>query len=79
MRYDPGLCRELLRAATANGAAALSLPGGTLAQGSPADFTVVDDPTGSGCDFFRNLVDRTGRSNVRLTVVAGRTAHGDIA
>ncbi len=79
VRYDPGLCRELLRAATANGAAALSLPGGTLAQGSPADFTVVDDPTGSGCDFFRNLVDRTGRSNVRLTVVAGRTAHGDIA
>jgi len=76
VRYDPGLCRELLKAATANGAAALSLPGGTLAQGAPADFTVLDDPGGAGCDFFRNLVDRTGRSNVRLTVVAGRMAFG---
>ena len=79
VRYDPGLCRELLKAATANGTAALSLPGGILAQGSPADFTVVDDPGGSGCDFFRNLVDRTGRSNVRLTVVAGRTAYESTA
>lgn len=79
VRHGPDLCRELLRAATVNGAAALSLPGGTLDRGSPADFTVVDDPGGSGRDFFRNLVDRTGRQNVRLTVVAGRTAYGGSA
>ncbi len=76
---DSALCRELVRSATANGAAALSLPGGTLDRGAPADFTAVDDPGGEGGDFFRKLVERTGRSNVRLTVVAGRVAHGDAA
>jgi 5-methylthioadenosine/S-adenosylhomocysteine deaminase len=76
---DPTLCRELLRAATANGAEALSLPGGYLSQGAPADFTAVDDPGGAGGDFFRRLAEQTDRSSVRLTVVAGRVAHGDAA
>lgn len=70
------LCRELFRAATTSGAGALSLPGGILAPGGPADFAVVDDPGGHGGRFFRNLLERTGRENVRLTVVAGRPAHG---
>lgn len=73
---DGELCRDLLRAATENGAGALGLPGGILAPGGPADLAVVDDPGGEGDAFFRNLVERTGRGNVRLTVVAGRAAHG---
>jgi cytosine/adenosine deaminase-related metal-dependent hydrolase len=76
---DPALCRELVRAATANGVAALSLPGGTLDPGAPADFVAVDDPGDGEGDFFTELVERTGRSNVRLTVVGGHVAHGDAA
>ncbi len=74
-KKDAVLCRELFRACTEHGAAALGLPGGILAPGAPADFTIVDDPGGNGDRFFRELVEKTGRANVRLTVVAGRTAH----
>jgi cytosine/adenosine deaminase-related metal-dependent hydrolase len=76
---DPDLCRDLFRAVTENGASALGLPGGFLAPGTPADFAVVDDPGGDGDGFFTNLVEKTERPNVRLTVVAGRPAHGDAA
>jgi cytosine/adenosine deaminase-related metal-dependent hydrolase len=75
-KKDAALCRELFRAATENAAAALDLPGGILAPGGPADLAVVDDPGGEGDAFFRNLVERTERGNVRLAVVAGRAAHG---
>jgi len=78
-RKDAALCRELFRAATEYGAAALGLPGGVLAPGAPADFTVVDNPGGDGEGFFRNLVERTGKENVRLTIVAGHAAHGTAA
>ena len=73
------LCRELFRAATEHGAAALGLPGGILAPGEPADFTIVDDPGGDGDRFFRDLLEKTDRANVRLTVVAGQSAHGAAA
>ena len=69
------LCRELFRSCTEHGAAALGLPGGILGPGAPADFTIVDDPGGDGDRFLRGLVEKTDRANVRLTVVAGRTAH----
>ena len=71
---DAVLCRELFRAATENGAAALGLPGGILAPGDPADFTIVDDPGGVGDRFYRELLGKTDRANVRLTVVAGQEA-----
>ncbi len=74
---DRSLCRELVRAVTVHGSAALSLPGGRLCEGMPADFTVVDDPGGESDGFFRRLVDRTGATNVRLTVVSGRPAYGE--
>jgi aminodeoxyfutalosine deaminase len=74
-KKDAALCRELFRACTEHGAAALGLPGGILAPGAPADFTIVDDRGGDGDRFFRELVEKTDRENVRLTVVAGRTAH----
>jgi len=70
------LCRELFRAATEHGSAALDLPGGILAPGEPADLSIVDDPGGDGDRFFRGLLEKTGRENVRLTVVAGQTASG---
>jgi cytosine/adenosine deaminase-related metal-dependent hydrolase len=73
------LCRELFRAATEHGTAALGLPGGILAPGEPADFSIVDDPGGDGDRFFRGLLEQTGRANVRLTVVAGQPAHGAAA
>jgi cytosine/adenosine deaminase-related metal-dependent hydrolase len=73
------LFRELFRTVTANGAAALGLPGGLIAPGVPADLAVVDDFGGKGSALFRNLVGRTEKKNVRLTVVAGRPAHGDAA
>jgi cytosine/adenosine deaminase-related metal-dependent hydrolase len=73
------LCRELFRAATEHGAAALGLPGGILAPGAPADFTIVDDPGGDGDRFFMELLERTDRATVRLTVVAGQSAHGAAA
>jgi predicted amidohydrolase YtcJ len=73
------LCRELFRAATEHGAAALGLPGGILAPGEPADFTIVDDPGGDGDRFFGELLEKTDRSSVRLTVVAGQSAHGAAA
>jgi cytosine/adenosine deaminase-related metal-dependent hydrolase len=76
---DAEVCRELYRAATENGAAAVGLPGGILAPGAPADFTVVDDPGGEGDVFFRNLVERTDRPGVRLTLVAGLAVHGKTA
>jgi len=70
------LCRDLFRAATEHGAAALGLPGGILAPGAPADVAIVDDPGGDGDRFFRELVEKTNGANVRLTVVAGQSAHG---
>jgi cytosine/adenosine deaminase-related metal-dependent hydrolase len=78
-KKDAVLCRELFRAATEHGAASLGLPGGILAPGEPADFTIVDDPGGDGDRFFRELLEKTGRANVRLTVVAGQAAHGAAA
>jgi len=78
-KKDAALCRELFRAATEHGAAALGLPGGSLAPGEPADVTIVDDPGGDGDRFFRGLLERTGRANVRLTVVDGQPAHGAAA
>jgi len=78
-KKDAALCRDLFRAATEHGAAALGLPGGILAPGEPADFTIVDDPGGDGDRFFRDLLEKTDRAGVRLTVVAGRSAHGDAA
>jgi cytosine/adenosine deaminase-related metal-dependent hydrolase len=78
-KKDAVLCRELFRAATEHGAAALGLPGGILAPGEPADITIVDDPGGDGDRFFRDLVEKTDRANVRLTVVAGQSAHGAAA
>jgi len=78
-KKDAALCRELFRAVTENGAAALGLPGGILAPGGPADFTIVDDPGGDGTRFFKGLLEKTGRENVRLTAVAGRPAHGACA
>lgn len=74
-KKDAALCRELFRAATENGAASLDLPGGILAPGNPADFTVVDDPGGRGGRFFLDLLGKTDRDAVRLTVVAGQVAH----
>ncbi|HEX7520232.1 MAG TPA: amidohydrolase family protein [Candidatus Deferrimicrobium sp.] len=76
---DAVLCRELFRAATEHGAAALGLPGGILAPSEPADFTIVDDPGGDGERFFRELLEKTNRANVRLTVVDGQSAHGAAA
>jgi len=78
-KKDAVLCRELFRAATEHGAAALGLPGGILAPGETADFAVVDDPGSDGDRFFRDLVEKTDRANVRLTVVAGQPAHGAAA
>ena len=57
-KKDAALCRELFRAATENGVAALALPGGVLAPGAPADVTIVDDPGGDGDRFFRELLRR---------------------
>jgi cytosine/adenosine deaminase-related metal-dependent hydrolase len=78
-KKDAMLCRELFRAATEHGAAALGLPGGILAPGEPADFAIVDDPGGDGDRFFRELLEKTDRANVRSTVVAGQSAHGAAA
>ncbi len=78
-KKDAALCLELFRAATEHGAAALGLPGGILAPGAPADVAVVDDPGGDGDRFFRELVEKTDRANVRLTVVAGQSAHAAAA
>jgi cytosine/adenosine deaminase-related metal-dependent hydrolase len=78
-KKDSALCRELFRAATEHGAAALGLPGGILAPGEAADFTVVDDPGGDGDRFFRELLEKTDRANVRSTVVAGQEARGNAA
>ena len=78
-KKDAALCRELFRACTEHGAAALDLPGGILAPGAPADVTIVDDPGGDGDRFFRKLLEKTDRANVRFTVIAGRSAHGDAA
>jgi cytosine/adenosine deaminase-related metal-dependent hydrolase len=78
-KKDTMLCRELFRAVTEHGTAALGLPGGVLAPGAPADFAIVDDPGGDGDRFFRDLVEKTDRENVRLTVVAGQSAHGAAA
>ncbi|HEX8043123.1 amidohydrolase family protein [Candidatus Deferrimicrobium sp.] len=78
-RKNAVLCRELFRAATEHGADALDLPGGILAPGEPADFTIVDDPGGTGDRFFGELLEKTNGANVRLTVVAGQSAHGAAA
>ena len=78
-KKDAALCRDLFRAATEHGAAALGLPGGILAPGEPADFAIVDDPGGDGDRFFRELLEKTNGANVRLTVVAGQSAHGAAA
>jgi len=76
-KNDAELCRELFRAATENGAAALALSCGILAPGTPADLVAADDPGGDAAEVFRNLIERTDPRNVRLAVVAGRVAHGD--
>ena len=78
-RKDTALCRDLFRAATEHGAAALGLPGGILAPGEPADFTIVDDPCGTGDRFFGELLEKTDRASGRLSVVAGQSAHGAAA
>ena len=78
-KKDSVLCRELFRAATEHGTAALGLPGGILAPGEPADFTIVDDPGGTCDRFYRELLEKTNGANVRLTVVAGQSAHGAAA
>jgi cytosine/adenosine deaminase-related metal-dependent hydrolase len=78
-KKDAALCRDLFRAATECGAAALGLPGGILAPGAPADLTIVDDPGGDGDRFFGDLLEKTDRASVRLTVVAGQSAHGAAA
>lgn len=78
-KKDAMLCRELFRSCTEHGSAALGLPGGILAPGAPADVTIVDDPGGDGDRFFRELLEKTDRANVRLTVVAGQSAHGAAA
>ncbi|HAM32970.1 MAG: hypothetical protein A2X91_05610 [Deltaproteobacteria bacterium GWB2_65_81] len=78
-KKDAALCRELFQAATEHGAAVLGLPGGILAPGAPADFAVVDDPGSDKDRFFRDLVEKTDRANVRLTVVAGQSAYGGAA
>ena len=78
-KKDAAMCRELFRAVTENGATALGLPGGILAPGGPADVTIVDDPGGDGDRFFRELLEKTDRASVRLTVVAGQAAHGAAA
>jgi hypothetical protein len=39
----------------------------------------VDDPGGDGDRFFGELLEKTDRSSVRLTVVAGQSAHGAAA
>jgi cytosine/adenosine deaminase-related metal-dependent hydrolase len=78
-KKDAALCRDLFRAATEHGAAALGLAGGILAPGAPADFTVVDGPVGAGGRFFQGLLERTNRANVRLTVVSGQPARGAAA
>ncbi|HSL92866.1 MAG TPA: amidohydrolase family protein, partial [Candidatus Limnocylindrales bacterium] len=69
------LCRVLFRAATEYGAASLGLPGGSLRAGRAADFIVADDPGGDANAAIRNLVDRTGGKNIRLTVVGGTPRH----
>lgn len=69
------LCGTLFRAATGNGAAALGLPGGALRPGAPADFIVATNPGGEAGTAIRNLVDRTGGSDIRLTVVGGAHRH----
>src|SRR5512134_3285785 len=74
-RPEGGLCQALFRAATANGAAALRLPGGSLRPGDPADFIVADDPGGGADDALRRLVERTSGENVRVTVVGGTHRH----
>jgi len=72
---EDDLCRALFGAATENGAEALSLPGGTLRPGAPADFTLIADPGGEGGAAYRNLVERTGPASILATAVAGRRLH----
>ncbi len=72
---EDALCRVLFRAATESGALALSLPGGALRPGAPADFILVEDAGGDGAAAYRNLVERTGPGGVLLTAVAGRRLH----
>jgi formiminoglutamate deiminase len=73
-RFSPG---ELLAAATSHGAASLGLRPNTFAAGDPADFVELqlDSPRTSGADPER-LVTVATASDVRTTVVAGRTVHG---
>ena len=78
-KEERDLCRELFRAATENGAAALGLAGGILAPGTPADLVIVDDPGGVGEAPFAGLIERTEGRNVRLTVIGGCIVHGDAA
>jgi cytosine/adenosine deaminase-related metal-dependent hydrolase len=78
-KKDTALCRELFRAATEHGAAALGLAGGILSPGEPGDIAVVDDPGSDGDRLFRDLVEKTDRENVRMTVVAGQTANAAAA
>ncbi len=71
------LASALFRSVTANGTAALDLPGGSLRVGGPADFCVTDDPGGSDEAIFTRLLDGAGRGAIRATVVGGAGRHGD--
>jgi len=70
-RTGRDLWREVFRGATEAGAAALRLPGGTLAPGKPGDLVAVDDPGGADADLLVRLGERTGVRNVRLTMISG--------
>ncbi len=54
-------------------------PAGSSPRASRPISSIVDDPGGDGDRFFRELVEKTDRANVRLTVVAGQSAHGAAA
>jgi cytosine/adenosine deaminase-related metal-dependent hydrolase len=76
-RSAPALSSALFRAATANGSAALGLPGGSLRAGAPADFCVADDPGGGEGGTFLRLLEGTGRGGIRATIVGGAGRHGE--
>ncbi len=77
-KSEAELSSAIFRAATANGSAALDLPGGTLLPGGPADFCVTDDPGRSDSGIFVRLIEGTGSGGIRATVVGGSCRHGDL-
>jgi dihydroorotase len=74
---------QLVALLTSRPAAVLALPGGTLAQGAPADVTLIRPEQPWSCDptRFRSksrntpFVGRALRGKAVLTVVAGRIVH----